>query len=500
MMGFVRKVCCLILLAVTPAVMAWNSLTADLDLTCNQDNTNLKCDYRLLRPALTRTITASAGKQTLTVSGSTSFPVAGNTVAVLFLVDTSDPARENVVKKNIEHIEKLLTAGKSYHRFGLASFDKNLIIEAPVGTSRSQIIDASRKLQAIGKTTELYRNVIKAIDVMAGVNADRKAIYLFSDGQAEDRAYFNQDVTRAARKANVIINSLGYPRSTTLSVALQTIRRLSEESGGLYVETDGNFNLPGTFLNAPFQNIDSGGEFTVDLAPILTKLSPPGERITVVLNTATGSLNTAVPVTNPFAAATRTTAAVPVSSPEPASPEQTQPVRIIAPIEEPNDIDLWLWYGIPVAFVILIVLTMIILIVTYQQLKVPKASSSKSDANAYKPFAYLVVQDESGIRYPITNTTWRIGRTRDNELVLDDKSVSRKHAEIQRYRNGNFIIYDVDSLNGVFVNSEQVKKKKLQEGDIIEIGDIYLRFTTQAANYSIEDDTAIQNTRTPMIQ
>ena len=147
---------------------------------------------------------------------------------------------------------------------------------------------------------------------------------------------------------------------------------------------------------------------------------------------------------------------------------------------------------------ILIILTLIILAVTYHQLKLPKVPSAKSTTSTYKPFAYLVVQDESGIRYPITNTTWRIGRTKDNELVLNDKSVSRRHAEIQRYSNGNFVIYDVDSLNGVFVNSEQVKKKKLREGDIIEIGDIYLRFSTHPANYSIDEDTVLQHTRTPL--
>ena len=152
----------------------------------------------------------------------------------------------------------------------------------------------------------------------------------------------------------------------------------------------------------------------------------------------------------------------------------------------------------PLALVILIVLTLIILAVTYRQLKAPKSAAGKTAPYTYKPYAYLVAQDESAKRYPITNTIWRIGRTKDNELPLNDKSVSRRHAEIQRYSNGNFVIYDVDSLNGVFVNSEPVKKKKLQEGDIIEIGDIYLRFTTQSANFSVEENTAIQNTRTPL--
>jgi adenylate cyclase len=126
-------------------------------------------------------------------------------------------------------------------------------------------------------------------------------------------------------------------------------------------------------------------------------------------------------------------------------------------------------------------------------------AGSASTLATFKPYAYLVVQDEKGTRYPITNTTWRIGRTRDNELTLPDKSVSRRHAEIHRYSNGTFIVFDVDSLNGVYVNDEKIKKKKLEEGDILEIGDIVMRFTLFSSDYASDEDTAVQNTRTPSV-
>ena len=310
---FIRVSCCFVLLTLAPAAMAWDMLTSDLDLICKQQDTSLSCDYRPLAPASAKAITAGIEKQNLPVSVNVPFAHANQTVAILFLVDTSDPARENVVAKNIEHIGKMLSAGKPYHRFGLASFDKNLRLEAAIGSSKQQIIDASRGLRATGKTTELYRNVIKAVDLLAGVTAERKAIYLFSDGQAEDRAYFDQDVTRAARKAGVIINSLGYPRSVALSVALQTIRRLSEESGGIYVESDNKFNLPNTFLDAPYENLDSGGDFTVDLSPVLTRKSPAKDQITLTLETSLRKIVTRIPITNPYASASLETAASPVA-------------------------------------------------------------------------------------------------------------------------------------------------------------------------------------------
>ena len=493
-MHLFRKLCLLtVFVCATSDSLAWNTLTDDVDLTCSQVKaTSLDCDYRQLDPVTIQKITASQGTASLAITTQTTFPAPGTTTAVLFVVDTSDPSRENVIEKNIIHVEKILRAGPAYFSYGLASFDKDLRIEAPVGSSISEIISAAKGLRAKGKTTELYRNVRKAVAAIAAVKADRKAIILFSDGQAEDRAYFHQDVINTAHQDNVIINSLGYPRTTSLSVALQTLRRLSEESGGVYVEADEYFNLPETFLRDPFSNIDRGGRFTVDLAPVVNASAAEKTQITIALTASTGVFSIPVPVTNPLRTAPPGTTQTLTAS------QQVQPIRIVAPVKQPEEIDVWLWYGIPVAFVILIILTLIILAVTYQQLKTPKGKTGKATAGSFKPFAYLVTQDDSGMRYPIMSTTWRIGRTRDNELTLNDKSVSRRHAEIQRYSNGKFIIFDVDSLNGVFVNSEQVKKKKLEEGDIIEIGDIYLRFTTRPADYPVEEDTLMQNTRTPM--
>ena len=171
-------------------------------------------------------------------------------------------------------------------------------------------------------------------------------------------------------------------------------------------------------------------------------------------------------------------------------------IQVVTTPALPQEIDSLLWYGVPVALIVLIILTIITLIVIYRQ-KGAKPASRVTET-PFKPFAYLIVQDEKATNYPITSTTWRIGRSKDNELTLQDNSVSRRHAEIHRYSNGNFIIFDVDSLNGIFVNDEKIKKKKLHEGDIIEIGDIFLRFSLYSADFQLDEDTAVQRTKTPV--
>jgi len=71
-----------------------------------------------------------------------------------------------------------------------------------------------------------------------------------------------------------------------------------------------------------------------------------------------------------------------------------------------------------------------------------------------------------------------IGRDSQCEIRLSDKKISRKHAMI-RYESGNYIIYDLGSANGVFVNGEQVLGSMgvvLNDGDIVKLGNSEFRF------------------------
>jgi len=82
-----------------------------------------------------------------------------------------------------------------------------------------------------------------------------------------------------------------------------------------------------------------------------------------------------------------------------------------------------------------------------------------------------------------TNGICRIGRAKDNDIVLNDRRVSRYHAHIKATENG-FILVDGyffgdelrRSVNQVFVNGKQVYEKALEDGDLIIIGESRLEF------------------------
>lgn len=92
-----------------------------------------------------------------------------------------------------------------------------------------------------------------------------------------------------------------------------------------------------------------------------------------------------------------------------------------------------------------------------------------------------------------------IGRSDHNDISLDSKFVSRHHALLIHNRNSTFLM-DLNSTNGVFVNSQRVTSQFLVDGDIILIGHHRMKFvdpTTQkraALNGQTLDDTAAMQT------
>jgi pSer/pThr/pTyr-binding forkhead associated (FHA) protein len=68
------------------------------------------------------------------------------------------------------------------------------------------------------------------------------------------------------------------------------------------------------------------------------------------------------------------------------------------------------------------------------------------------------------------------GRSTESDVFLDDVTVSRKHAIFERRDEGSWFVRDLGSLNGTYVNGEQVDETKLASGDEVQIGRFKLTF------------------------
>ncbi len=91
-----------------------------------------------------------------------------------------------------------------------------------------------------------------------------------------------------------------------------------------------------------------------------------------------------------------------------------------------------------------------------------------------KDSAILIVLKGAGIgsRYLINSDSTKIGRELNNDISLDDITVSRSHAIISKDKN--FIIKDLGSLNGTYINAIAIREQVLSDGDEIQIGKFHL--------------------------
>jgi pSer/pThr/pTyr-binding forkhead associated (FHA) protein len=82
----------------------------------------------------------------------------------------------------------------------------------------------------------------------------------------------------------------------------------------------------------------------------------------------------------------------------------------------------------------------------------------------------------AGSTFLLDQDATTVGRSTDGDVFLDDVTVSRKHAIFERRAGGAWFVRDVGSLNGTYVNGEQVDETKLASGDEVQIGRFKLTF------------------------
>jgi VWFA-related protein len=108
--------------------------------------------------------------------------------------------------------------------------------------------------------------------------------------------------------------------------------------------------------------------------------------------------------------------------------------------------------------------------------EIPAAGSTRIIQRTPKTLAMLVDKARPDQRYDLSGTI-NIGRASDNQVVLQVPSVSRHHAWIKA-DGEDFVVFDVGSANGTFVNDEQVQEpRRLESGDVIRFGDAEYVFT-----------------------
>lgn len=94
------------------------------------------------------------------------------------------------------------------------------------------------------------------------------------------------------------------------------------------------------------------------------------------------------------------------------------------------------------------------------------------------PIVSLRFRDKEIDHWVFDKPVLKIGRTPDNDIVIDNLAVSRLHAVLEEEK-GNYFVKDCDSLNGTVLNSQKIGRAKLKDGDEICIGKHSILFRKQ---------------------
>jgi hypothetical protein len=98
-------------------------------------------------------------------------------------------------------------------------------------------------------------------------------------------------------------------------------------------------------------------------------------------------------------------------------------------------------------------------------------------SNIARGTAILVLRggEGEGQHFVLSSAVTNIGRHADSDIALDDITVSRRHCDVTQ-ESGRFVVRDVGSLNGTYVNQKRVDSAELTQGDELQIGKFHLVF------------------------
>ncbi len=92
------------------------------------------------------------------------------------------------------------------------------------------------------------------------------------------------------------------------------------------------------------------------------------------------------------------------------------------------------------------------------------------------PSLFVFRGNDQGLRFELSTDTVGVGRDTANDVQIHDTEVSRRHAELRR-SGLSYLLVDLESSNGTFVNGRRITTHSLASGDQVQVGGTQLLYT-----------------------
>jgi hypothetical protein len=402
------------------------------------------------------------------------FEPRNQTLAVMFLVQMMDPARRFIITPMLDAVIKIAEPRDSKHRYAVYTVANDLNKVADFDASKADFDRQVRAIRGAALPTQLYKATLEAIAKLAKERSDRKALVILGDGNSDDQSYEHAQVVKAAKDAGVIIHALGFVAEAADQPKFQTIHRLAEDTGGfrreVRVGSAQKYTIGSQFVAEALQN---GGTATISLR------EPAGPATVAIsadfTNGRSESVQVAVAVpASPVAAREPPPASGPGDAPRPAASPAPWYGRLVAWASENKAAALVSGLALGLGTLGLALFGMS----SYSARRARLISSEEGEQPIY---GWLDMLDANASRYPLQMTNIRIGRHRDNDICLSNDSISRRHAVLHFDADKRtFVITDLGGGNGVVVNKVKQQSHDLSDGDLVELGEVRLRFRVNA--------------------
>ncbi len=120
-----------------------------------------------------------------------------------------------------------------------------------------------------------------------------------------------------------------------------------------------------------------------------------------------------------------------------------------------------------------------------QSMAAPGQQAREEEAPSIPEHAYLLL--DGGRVFKLRQAVVNLGRRLDNHVVLNDPRVSRNHAQLRAIK-GRYVIFDLNSTGGTYVNGQRVSQSILYSGDVISLAGATMVYR-QDASTSFDHDT-----------
>ena len=432
------------------------------------------------------------------------YDAATHATTTAYLIQLMPNARRATLTQMGDAVVTFTSAREGKRRFTAYTFSEGLSLVSDSGASNPEFVRQIIAIKPATSKIQLYKSALDAVEALAKEPGERKALVILGDGTTEDTDASHDQIVKAAKAAGVTIHSLGYYDAAAQRSNFEKLSRLAEETGGYAAEVKQGPGKDRDFTKQIVTNrftpelLENGGTLSVNLngpagtqTLVLSATLANGEKLeaeqTVVIPAPPQPVfETTVEPSEPesesggvgwlglvaglavllgggaFAALKfrqrQAAGAVdaPVEAVEPpasaaqniAAPETTRPKAPTKPSPPPAPAE-------------------------------PSVVSPPPAEHQAKPAVYgwLETVDGSAARRPLPTMNVSLGSDRDNDICLQNDSISRRHAVLHyNTETRRFVITDLGAGNGVVVNKTKYKSRELNDGDVVELGEVRLRY------------------------